>query len=248
MAGDEPYSLYAYDSYGNQTGNDYSNDSFSSYKGYDKGPFGYKTGVRQYDPETGRFLSPDAFKGYMDDPSSQHPYVYCQGNPVRYSDPTGYSAGVMVMEVGKAGIASSPMAGPAAPLVAGTAVVIVGLGYTINLYSTPEGMETLDIASKQIVVEQANIERYIHKLTKKDKAKGKRKNENKKTDKAKSSDKPSWVPADAIRPGESGKDAADRLCKEQYGEGNYSKGAGSEHSRIKKFFDRHIFIYIPKTN
>ena len=90
MAGDMPYNLYAYDSYGNQTGNDYSNDSFSSYKGYDKGPFGYKTGVRQYDPETGRFLSPDAFKGYLTDPASQHPYMYCHGNPIKYSDPSGY--------------------------------------------------------------------------------------------------------------------------------------------------------------
>ena len=94
MAGDMPYNLYAYDSYGNQTGNDYSNDSFSSYKGYDKGPFGYKTGVRQYDPETGRFLSPDPFKGYMADPQSQNPYMYCKGNPVTYSDPSGYVAGV----------------------------------------------------------------------------------------------------------------------------------------------------------
>ena len=85
-----PYNLYAYDSYGTQTGSDYSNESFSSYKGYDKGPFGYKTGVRQYDPETGRFLSPDAFKGYLTDPTSQHPYMYCHGNPVKYSDPSGY--------------------------------------------------------------------------------------------------------------------------------------------------------------
>jgi len=62
----------------------------ASYKGYDRGPFGYKTGVRQYDPETGRFLSPDPFKGYMSDPASQHPYMYCRGNPIRYSDPSGY--------------------------------------------------------------------------------------------------------------------------------------------------------------
>ena len=90
MAGDMPYNLYAYDSYGTQTGSDYSNESFSSYKGYDKGPFGYKTGVRQYDPETGRFLSPDAFKGRMADPPSQHPYMYSRGNPIKYSDPSGY--------------------------------------------------------------------------------------------------------------------------------------------------------------
>ena len=105
-----PYNLYAYDSYGTQTGSDYSNDSFSSYKGYDKGPFGYKTGVRQYDPETGRFLSPDAFKGFMDDPSSQHPYVYCQGNPIRYSDPSGYAIVIDDIAIGGA-IAAGATAG-----------------------------------------------------------------------------------------------------------------------------------------
>ncbi len=92
MAGDMPYNIYTYDSYGTQTGSDYSNESFSSYKGYDKGPFGYKTGVRQYDPETGRFLSPDAFKGYLTDPASQHPYMYSRGNPISYSDPSGYDS------------------------------------------------------------------------------------------------------------------------------------------------------------
>jgi len=88
-AGELPYSLYAYDSYGTEIGGE-GDPTLSSYKGYDKGPFGYKTGVRQYDPETGRFLSPDPFKGYISDPASQHPYMYCRGNPIRYSDPSGY--------------------------------------------------------------------------------------------------------------------------------------------------------------
>jgi RHS repeat-associated protein len=61
----------------------------SAYKGYDKGPFGSKCGVRHYDSESGRFISPDPFKGYMGDPQSQHPYMYCRGNPIKYSDPTG---------------------------------------------------------------------------------------------------------------------------------------------------------------
>jgi len=91
-AGELPYYLYAYDSYGATTegGGSYEGHLLASYKGYDKGPFGYKTGVRQYDPETGRFLSPDPFKGYMTDPASQHPYMYCRGNPVNYADPSGY--------------------------------------------------------------------------------------------------------------------------------------------------------------
>jgi RHS repeat-associated protein len=73
------------------------------YKGYDMGPcsaytygirnnweLSYKTGVRIYDPESGRFMSPDPFKGYLSEPASQNPYMYCRGNPVKYSDPSGY--------------------------------------------------------------------------------------------------------------------------------------------------------------
>ena len=102
MAGDMPYNMYAYDSYGTQTGDDYYNEDFGSYKGYDKGPFGYKTGVRHYDPETGRFLSPDPFKGYMTDPQSQHPYMYCHGNPVKFADPSGYKVTKIVISYKKA--------------------------------------------------------------------------------------------------------------------------------------------------
>jgi len=46
--------------------------------------------VRNYDPQTGRFLQPDPFKGYLSEPASQNPYMYCRGNPVKYSDPSGY--------------------------------------------------------------------------------------------------------------------------------------------------------------
>jgi len=92
-AGELPYYLYAYDSYGTTTegGGSYEGQ-LASYKGYDSGPFGYKTGVRHYDPETGRFLSPDPFKGYITDPASQHPYMYCRGNPINYADPSGYDS------------------------------------------------------------------------------------------------------------------------------------------------------------
>jgi RHS repeat-associated protein len=50
------------------------------FKGYEPGVYGYQTGVRNYDPQTGRFLSPDPFKGYLSEPASQNPYMYCRGN------------------------------------------------------------------------------------------------------------------------------------------------------------------------
>jgi RHS repeat-associated protein len=101
--GEPSQAFYSYDSYGAENKYLYSGSSdCASYKGYDcdplyRGYYGfnssvgyYKTGARFYDTETGRFTSPDPFKGYMHDPASQNPYMYCRGNPIKYSDPSGY--------------------------------------------------------------------------------------------------------------------------------------------------------------
>jgi len=91
-AGDLPYDLYKYSSYGEKVSiGGTGSQEHGTYKGYDEGPFGFKTGVRDYDPQTGRFMQPDPFKGYLSEPASQNPYMYCRGNPVKYSDPSGYS-------------------------------------------------------------------------------------------------------------------------------------------------------------
>jgi hypothetical protein len=47
--------------------------------------------VRHYDPASGPFISPDPFKGTLNAPQSQHPYIYCKGNPIKYSDSSGYA-------------------------------------------------------------------------------------------------------------------------------------------------------------
>lgn len=93
-SGSMPFSLFTYSSYGLRSTYDQlaGAPDTGGYKGYDSGPFGFRTGARQYDPEAGRFLSPDPFKGYMTDPASQNPYMYCHGNPVNFSDPSGYDA------------------------------------------------------------------------------------------------------------------------------------------------------------
>jgi hypothetical protein len=61
-------------------------------------------------------VSPDPFKGVLEDPQSQHPYLYCHGNPIKYSDPSGYSTEdelEMVRGAGEAalGIATSILGG-----------------------------------------------------------------------------------------------------------------------------------------
>jgi RHS protein len=43
---------------------------------------------------------------------------------------------------------------------------------------------------------------------------------------------------DYVRPGESGKDFAKRVCDEKFGPGNYPTGQTSDYNRIKKRVDR----------
>jgi RHS repeat-associated protein len=46
--------------------------------------------ARYYDPDLGRFISKDAFPGVLSAPITQNPYLYANGNPLSFTDPTGY--------------------------------------------------------------------------------------------------------------------------------------------------------------
>jgi RHS repeat-associated protein len=50
----------------------------------------YYYGARFYDPEVGRFITPDSM--VPDPENTQHfnRYMYCSGNPVKYNDPSGH--------------------------------------------------------------------------------------------------------------------------------------------------------------
>ena len=50
----------------------------------------YYLGSRHYDPNTGRFLQQDTFKGDIYSPWTQNLYTYTSNNPVNYIDPTGH--------------------------------------------------------------------------------------------------------------------------------------------------------------
>ncbi|WP_409471574.1 polymorphic toxin-type HINT domain-containing protein [Streptomyces sp. HC307] len=48
-------------------------------------------GAREYDPSTGRFLSPDPVLD-LADPVQMNGYVYCENNPVTFADPSGLAS------------------------------------------------------------------------------------------------------------------------------------------------------------
>lgn len=45
--------------------------------------------ARYYDPENMRFISQDTYVGILNSPLSHNQYIYCLGNPLKYTDPSG---------------------------------------------------------------------------------------------------------------------------------------------------------------
>lgn len=60
----------------------------------------------------------------------------------------------------------------------------------------------------------------------------------KKTGKEKADDIPSWAAGCQMNPGETPVQAADRVMRQRFPDGNYPKGPGSEYNKIKKYFER----------
>ncbi|MCC3416220.1 MAG: hypothetical protein JGK05_32030 [Microcoleus sp. PH2017_02_FOX_O_A] len=83
---------YTYDAFGgllNQTGTFGNSFQFAGEQRDSSTGLDYMR-ARYYDPSLGRFISKDAFSGFLSDPMSQHDYQYAHANPVRFTDPTGY--------------------------------------------------------------------------------------------------------------------------------------------------------------
>ena len=59
---------------------------------YDQSTGLYYLNVRYYDPEDGRFMTEDSYRGEIMKPETGHLYVYCANNPVNYVDPSGHFA------------------------------------------------------------------------------------------------------------------------------------------------------------
>ena len=55
----------------------------------------YYLNARYYNPEDGRFMTEDSYRGEIMNPETGHLYVYCANNPVNYVDPSGHFAVAM---------------------------------------------------------------------------------------------------------------------------------------------------------
>ncbi|MGL4483818.1 MAG: RHS repeat-associated core domain-containing protein, partial [Anaerovoracaceae bacterium] len=82
---------YKYDEFGNTES--FGNlDNEVAYTGgiYDKSNQLYYLNARYYNPEDGRFITQDSYRGTNEDMGTWHMYAYCKNNPVNYVDPSGH--------------------------------------------------------------------------------------------------------------------------------------------------------------
>ena len=83
---------YEYDAFGNILKEEGEFDNPYRYSGYvyDEEIEYYYLKARMYNPEVGRFIQEDTYKGESKDPLSLNLYTYCKNNPLIYNDPTGH--------------------------------------------------------------------------------------------------------------------------------------------------------------
>ncbi|VHO02131.1 RHS repeat-associated core domain-containing protein [Candidatus Rhabdochlamydia sp. T3358] len=84
---------YRYDAFGVKN----EKSALGNFYGYSGEEYDEETGLiylrnRYYDPEIGRFISPDSVLGILGDPQTLNAYVYVRNNPVNYIDPSGFYA------------------------------------------------------------------------------------------------------------------------------------------------------------
>ena len=136
---------YKYDAWGNilsQGGSELLTINPFRYRGYyyDTETGLYYLNSRYYDPETGRFISPDSLNYLKPDSNNGlNLYAYCGNNPVMFCDPTGhewhdvlawigvglFAAAITIVTLGVAGIAISGIAGG---IIMGAAIGTLALG------------------------------------------------------------------------------------------------------------------------
>lgn len=82
---------YRYNAYGELLEKEGDTENHYLYTGeyYDGTSNLYYLRARYMNPATGNFLTMDTYEGSIYDPNTLHKYLYANGNPVTYSDPSG---------------------------------------------------------------------------------------------------------------------------------------------------------------
>lgn len=130
---------YDYDAYGELTAKTGTTVNPYLYAGeqYDQTTRLYYLRARYMDPAGGRFVTMDRYAGSIFDPVSLHKYLYGNGNPVMYRDPTGQWS--LPNVIGSMGIIGALNAIPTSNLLAGLGIFFTGALLT-QVVITPRDM------------------------------------------------------------------------------------------------------------
>ena len=164
-------------------------------------------------------------------PQALNRYSYVLNNPLTYTDPSGHHpvAAAIGGLFAAAGIAIS------APAIAAIAAAFTVLAIAVFL-EDPGNRAWL---SEQINAGITNVDAFVEDLSHIVFAKDKKpKKQARRSPKDRSTDFPSWAKGEQALPGESPREAAERLMNKRYGEGNWSPRKSKEYSEIKKHFQR----------
>ena len=110
---------------------------------YDQSTGLYYLNVRYYDPEDGRFMTEDSYRGEIMKPETGHLYVYCANNPVNYVDSSGH----WVVAVGITSIASCVVS------FKGTNLVAVDGKGNVGYATMSSGGIAIDVPNADIILE-----------------------------------------------------------------------------------------------
>ncbi len=90
---------YRYNAYGELVERSGETENHYLYTGeyYDGTSNLYYLRARYINPSTGTFISMDTYEGSIYDPDTLHKYLYANGNPVKYSDPSGNMFGAVAL-------------------------------------------------------------------------------------------------------------------------------------------------------
>jgi hypothetical protein len=168
-------------------------------------------------------------------------YAYANNNPYRYTDPSGEET-EQIEETVVTGTRPPPPPPPPPPSATLAEIVVTARAVSKAERAEPFLLNPIGLAilgpfipgrMGDATCDNGNCNKM---QAKQDKSKKKSKAGVGGQEGAK--DVPSWAKGERPNTGESGKDFADRLLGEKYGEGNYPTGPGSEHSKIQKWGDR----------
>ncbi|MDB5070057.1 MAG: hypothetical protein JWM87_1168 [Candidatus Eremiobacteraeota bacterium] len=95
-------------------------------------------GVRAFDKNLGSWTTPDAFEGDVHDPASQQKYMWNRGNPVDYSDPSGYTPLLAFPEIGQ--VVNCINAGAATCTKTTVEVMVIGVAALTGVAEVAEGV------------------------------------------------------------------------------------------------------------